>query len=397
MARITAKQRRRAGREAQAMATEADIARAISGASDTEAAQILQGAGINQTSTTSPVVVEEPVVDAPQMPRGVAGAEWKPTPGGGFELQVQGMNVKDWNKGVAAGNIKVEGGKTVVSPAGPSSLFDKNAFEIVKGLLRQYNLEGLESVVYEWMDRGIGDDAATAMLRETGAYKERFYGNELRRLAGKNMLDEGTYLTLENDYLEWANYYGITGYFGTDPKQRRSKFATLIGNDINVPEFKERIDTAITRVQRADPSVKNALRDFYNIGDNDLVGYFLDPKENLKILQEKVTAAEIGGAAIGQGLTSSRMRAEELARLGIDRAEAVRGYSEIAQDLPTAQKLSQIYSEEGIDYTQRTGEEEEFQKLASARRAKERLKVREASEFAGSTRGVLGGGAAGLI
>ena len=399
MARITRRQRQRAASEAMAMQTDADLTRAISGAGDVEAAQILQGAGINQTSTTSPVVEEEPVVSTPRMPKGVAGAEWKLTPTGGFELQVQGMPVQDWNEAVTTGEIKVEDGKTVV-PSGPTSLFDKNAFEIVKGLLRQYNLEGLEPVVHKWMNEGIGSEAATAMLRETGEYKERFYGNELRRLAGKNMIDEGTYLTLENDYLEWANYYGITGYFGTDPKQRRSKFATLIGNDINVPEFKERIDTAITRVQRADPSVKNTLRDFYSITDTDLVGYFLDPKENVKVLQEKVTAAEIGGAATAQGLATGRARAEDLARFGVDRATAITGYRDIAGALPRGQMLGGIYREEGIDYTQQTAEEEEFKGMESAQRARRRLAEREAATFGGASaiaRGSLGSGTAGAI
>lgn len=411
MARITRKQRQRAASEAMAMQREADLARAISGASDTEAAQILQGAGINPTSTTSPVVqrpftktLEELVARAISggTEADVAAAISALTPTVTEELVVGSGESGTGGSGSGAGGAGSGSGTgdDDVPPPGPSSLFDKNAFEIVKGLLRQYNLEGLENIVFKWMNEGIGSEAATAMLREEKEYKERFYGNELRRLAGKNMIDEGTYLTLENDYLEWANYYGITGYFGTDPKQRRSKFATLIGNDINVPEFKERIDTAITRVQRADPSVKNTLRDFYNITDTDLVGYFLNPKENVKVLQEKVTAAEIGGAATAQGLATGRARAEDLARFGIDRETAIVGYRDIAAALPRGRMLGGIYREEGIDYTQQTAEEEEFKQMESARRARRRLAERETATFGGASaiaRGSLGSSTAGAI
>jgi hypothetical protein len=52
----------------------------------------------------------------------------------------------------------------------------------------------------------------------------------------------------------------------------------------------------------ADPFVKSTLVSFYKITDNDLVNYFLNPKEGLPILEEKVKVAEIGGVAAGLGL-----------------------------------------------------------------------------------------------
>ena len=131
-------------------------------------------------------------------------------------------------------------------------------------------------------------------------------------------------------------------------KKHRVKMGELIGNDIAAPEFKERIDTVVTRVNNADPNIKATLKSFYNIEDTDLVKYFLNPKENLPKLQEKVTAAEIGNEALKQNLITGVTSAENLAKLGITQKEAREGYSTISQILPTASKLGQIYSEEKL-------------------------------------------------
>jgi hypothetical protein len=73
------------------------------------------------------------------------------------------------------------------------------------------------------------------------------------------------------------------------------------------------------------PSIKATLKSFYpEITDADLIGYFLNPKENLPKLQEKVTASEIGAAAVGAGacMKANVATATDLARYGIDQEEA---------------------------------------------------------------------------
>jgi hypothetical protein len=176
--------------------------------------------------------------------------------------------------------------------------------------------------------------------------------------------------------------------------------ANIIGNDIAATEFKDRINTVVTRVNNADPLIKSTLKYFYNINDTDLIGYFLNPKENMPKLQEKVTAAEIGSAAIGQGLISNVTSAEALAKLGITRGKAVEGYGIIAETLPIGEKLSKIYGEEGITYTQATAEEEVFKGMASAERKRKQLAAREFAAFGGGSgvgRTSLGRGTSGAF
>lgn len=266
------------------------------------------------------------------------------------------------------------------------STVDEDAYAILQKTFADYGLDDPEMLkaIQGYMERGLGSEQAGLELRKTTAYINRFRGNEVRRAAGLNVLSEAEYLTLEDSYNETLRAYGLQGYFGTDRKIAQSKMADIIGNDISSTEFADRINIVSTRVNNADPNIKATLRSFYNITDTDLVRYFLDPKENMPKLQEKVTAAEIGFEFGKQGLATSRFAAEEMAKLGIDKAAAAKGAETIAGVLPEATKLGKIYSEEGINYTQQTAEEEVIKGLDSARRKRLKLAEKEIGSFSGS-------------
>ena len=266
----------------------------------------------------------------------------------------------------------------------------QDAFALLKDVFASYGLEELAAQIEGYMREGIGTAQATIKLKQSQPYKDRFYGNELRLAAGRNVISEAEYLDLENSYSETLKAYGLQDYFGTgvtptERKNRQKEIAKIIGNDISAVEFKDRVSTSVDRVKMADPGTKKAFQDFYGIGEADLVKYFLNPTQTLVALKEKATAAEIGGAAIGQNLPATMASAEELARYGINREQAQVGYSTIAQELPTAAKLGQIYSQEGITYGQTEAEQATFKGLASAKRKKEQLVSRETAAFGGSS------------
>jgi hypothetical protein len=178
-----------------------------------------------------------------------------------------------------------------------------------------------------------------------------------------------------------------------DRTVNEAKFSDYIGNDMSPVEFKDRVSTASDRVINADKGIKDTFKTFYpNLTDNDLIAYFLNPTETIGKLKEKATAAEIGGAFTGQGLTTSRMSAEGFAAYGIDRAAALQGAESIAGVLPEATKLGNVYGETGIQYTQQTGEEEFLKSSDAAKRKRNILASKERASFEGSA----GVGAAGL-
>jgi hypothetical protein len=273
----------------------------------------------------------------------------------------------------------------------------RDAFAIIKGVFTQYGLGSLGATIETLMREGYGPEEATLALKTdpkyNTAYIKRFKGNETRRAAGLNVLDESTYLTLEDDYTKTLKAYGLESYFGIDTDTKQSAIADVIGADISAIEFTDRVSTAVDRVKMADPATKKAFQDFYGIGETELVKYFLDPKKALVNLKEKATAAEIGGAAIGQGLSATATSAEDLARFGINREQAQVGYSTIAEELPTAGSLGRIYGESGITYNQADAESATFKGLASAKRKKEQLKQLEEGQFSGSAGTSLGAGA----
>ena len=306
--------------------------------------------------------------------------------------------LEQYNKGLVGGGEE-DGGKEEESGGGedPALAYAKmqdekakrNAFALLKDVFTQYGLSELATTLETLMKEGYEPEEATLALktdvRYNKPYIERFRGNELRRSAGLNVLSEAEYLSLEDDYTKTLKSYGLENYFGTERKIKQSAIADVIGADISAIEFTDRVSTAVDRVKMADSVTKTAFQQFYGIGEADLVQYFLDPKKALVNLKEKATAAEIGGAAIGQGLAATMTSAEDLARFGINRQQAQVGYADIGQDLPTAGSLGRIYSESGITYNQADAESATFKGLASAKRKKEQLRQLEEGQFSGSS------------
>ena len=266
----------------------------------------------------------------------------------------------------------------------------RDAFAALTDLFASYGLESLAGEISGYMTQGLTAAEALIKLKTNpgGAYAKRFAGNFTRVKNGLNAISEAAYIGLENSYASTLKSYGLGNMVSLNREDNYKKFADYIAGDISADEFKDRVDTVVTRVQNADASIKSTLKAFYpEITDADLIGYFLNPKENLPKLQEKVTASEIGAAALGAGagLTTNVTTATDLARYGIDKEEAREGYSTIAGVLPTATKLGDIYNESGIKYAQAEGEAEVFKGSQDAATKRKRLASMERAAFGGSS------------
>jgi hypothetical protein len=263
----------------------------------------------------------------------------------------------------------------------------RDAFAMLTDLFRSYGLEELAGEIADYMKQGLTSAEALIKLKTNpaGAYATRFAGNFERVKKGLNVLSEAEYINLESSYAQTLKAYGLGSMVSSNRKDNYKKFAEFIAADISAVEFKDRIDLAVTRVKNADPFTRNTLKSFYNINDTDLVSYFLNPTENLPKLQQKVTAAEIGGSAVAQGLTTSLTSALSLAEFGVDKAEAQQGYRYIAQALPRGSFLSEISSQGGPAYTQGFAEDVVLRKSGKALTQQEKLIEEETSRFKGSS------------
>jgi hypothetical protein len=255
----------------------------------------------------------------------------------------------------------------------------RSAVAVLTERFEEYGLGSLINKIKDLAIEGATEATISLALRETEEYKERFKANEERIKKGLRVLTPAEYLRVEDGYRQVLRSYGLK-QFDTD-----NYVSQFIANDISPAEFSNRVVTAVQRVQNADPAVSRQLRDYYGIGQTDLVAYALDPTNQLQKIERQVAAAEIGVAAARQGLQAGVSVAEQLAAQGVTEAEAQKGYATIADILPTAEKLSDIYGTTLDAYGQSEAEQEVFNSLASAQRKRQRLTAREVAAFSGSS------------
>jgi hypothetical protein len=243
----------------------------------------------------------------------------------------------------------------------------------------KYGLTSLANKIKELAIQGATEATITLQLQETPEYQQRFAANADRLKRGLAALTPAEYVNVEDSYRQVLRAYGLK-QFDNDAYVRQ-----FIANDMSPTELSNRVVTAVQRVQNADPAISRQLRDFYGIGQADLVAYVLDPEQQFQKIERQVAASEIGVAAARQGLQAGVSVAEQLAAQGVSQAEAQKGYATIADILPTAEKLSDIYGGTLDEYRQAEGEQEVFNSLASAQRKRQRLTAREVAAFSGSS------------
>ena len=265
---------------------------------------------------------------------------------------------------------------------------NKSIYDMLTLELTNLGLSSLVNPLKSIFEEGITDaDTLRLRLSQTPEYQTRFSANADRISKGLRALSPAEYVGLEDQYQNiMRNYTLPESYYTKDPTGKQSGFDQLIGNDVDSTELENRIMIAQNRVQNANSDVTKALKAFYpDITNGDILAYVLDPTNGLDMIKRKVTAAEIGGAALSQGLTTAAQSAEDLARYGINKAQAQQGYEQIAGLLPRASMLADVYKQDA--YTQAVAEAEVFGTGGAASAAERRKKISELekAKFSGSS------------
>jgi len=303
------------------------------------------------------------------------------------------LNKKAGITGGSTGTGAGTGTSAATSAANAEALAKRqSAFDLLREQFAQYGLEGLVDPLKGLIQENVSPSEFAVRLRQTEPYKKRFAANAARIGKGLRALSEAEYIALEDGYQSIMRNYGLpASYYAKGDMGRQEGFEKLISGDVSAAELEDRIMTAQNRVVNAPPQVKEALQRFYpDINSSDILAYTLDPEKGLADIRRKVTAAEIGGAAIGAGLATDVGRAEELAKFGVTAERAREGYQAAVPLIERGSQLAGFYRES--PYTQRTAEEELFGLTgapeASAKR--KRLTSLEQAQFAGQS-GMTGG------
>lgn len=286
----------------------------------------------------------------------------------------------------------------------PGQAARQSAYDLLFEQFSKYGLGSLVEPLKGLITSGVSPAEFTIKLRETPAYQKRFAANAERIKKGLTPLVEGDYLALEDQYQNVMRNYGLPEtYWTRGDLGTQEGFTKLLANDVSAVELENRILTAQDRVLKANPQVLDTLKAFYGdaITNGDILAYSLDPKNALKDIQRKVTAAEIGGAAAAAGLSlgktpeqiaASEARAQMLAGYGVTKQQAMTGFQTVAETAPRASQLSEFYNRP--TYGQMEAEQEVFnlEGAAAARKQRKELVGLEKATFsakAGASKGAL--------
>jgi hypothetical protein len=262
----------------------------------------------------------------------------------------------------------------------------QSAYDLLFQQFNQYGMGALVEPLKQFIQQGLSSAEFTLRLRDTDAYKKRFAANAGRIAKGLSALNEAEYIGLEDQYQNIMRQYGLpASYYARGDMGRQEGFEKFLENDVSAAELEDRVMTAQSRVLNANPEVLASLRSFYpDITNGDILAYTLDPNKALSEIKRKVTAAEIGGAALQAGLQTGLARAEELTAAGVTKAQAQQGFQTVAEVAPRGSQLAEIYGQS--PYTQTTAEAEVFGLAGSVDAARQRKKLTqlETAAFQGS-------------
>lgn len=277
----------------------------------------------------------------------------------------------------------------------------QSAYDILLSEFTRYGLQALVEPLKSLITSGASAAEFGLKLQQTDAYKKRFAANQERINKGLAALSPAEYIALEDQYQNVMRNYGLPAtYYTKDPMGTQQGFEKFLAADVSATELEDRIMTAQNRVINANPEITKALKSFYpDITNGDILAYALNPQQGLSDIKRKVTAAEIGGAALAQGLNQGQTpemarqyatRAEELAGYGVTKEQAQQGFQTVAEIAPRGGQLASIYNES--PYTQATAEAEVFNTAGAAQAAALRKKLTklEQAQFGGSA-GMAGG------
>lgn len=264
-----------------------------------------------------------------------------------------------------------------------------SAFKVLQDTFNAYGLGSLVPVIRTFMEQGLSDDEAVIQLRQTPEYKQRFLGNEGRRAKGLYAYSEAEYLQAEQTYRDLLAQSGLETLASGDT------FAKLIGGAVSPAETQARIQDVFNKIDNADPQLREQIGGYltgYGIGDpniqrTQLASALLMGGTSAQDLVRNIEKAQIKTAALTSGMTlaeeniSSLQKQLETAKTYDVYGTSKKAFGELAQTMPTTEKLAQIYGEDTSNLSNEL-QQEAFFGLQSQRRKK--LQEKEKATFGGS-------------
>jgi hypothetical protein len=316
----------------------------------------------------------------------------------GIERVLYGADARGGTAGAKPGTTATETTTTTVDPNAAQTTFNRqNWKELLKTTLINWGLPTLVPTVQGYIDQGYSGETASLMIQNEPVYQQRFAGNVTRQKAGLPVLSPDEYLATESAYRQSMRAANLPTGFYDDP----SDFSKFIAADVSPAELKSRVDAAALSINNADPYYTSSLSKLYGIDTGNMIAYALDPERALPLINKQVQAAQFGAEAARQGLQVTTPMAETYTGLGVTQQQARQGFEQVAEILPTAQKLSQMTSgAQPVGFEEVTSAVLGGEQSADYKQRLKRLSEIEQSRFSGQAgvgRGSLSRGMSGQI
>jgi len=254
-------------------------------------------------------------------------------------------------------------------------------------LIATFKNNGIDDPAFaEFISTQILNDVSTEdtliKLYDQPAYKTRFPGMDTLRKKNRT-ISEATYIGLENQIVETLKFFDLPKGFYDD----RATLGKIIGNEVSPKEVQDRAQMAQDLARAADPNVRNALMDFYKVGEGAITAYFLNADTALPLLQKSAKAAEIAGIGKSYGFNDFGM--SEAESLGIKdsyakltQTELTKAFGQAANLATTQARLANI--EQGA-YSDREALSATLESDQQALLASQKRSQREQARFGGSS------------
>lgn len=322
---------------------------------------------------------QNPGSQVPVFNGGLAGANPPTRPGGPYPVNFPGGGGNFGNTG-GAGNVNVVNSdpyQNLLKQLQGLNGSERDAYAALDTLFTSYGLASLAPKILDFLQQGFGSDTITVLLQQTPEYKARFKGNDARVANGLQVLTPAEYLSTEASYRQLLQASGLDPAF-----MNEGQYAEWIGKDISPTEIQDRVNLAIQATTQADAGVTQGFAQL-GIHAGDLASYFLNDKNAMPQMQLKLNQAQIIGAGLDTGVQTNTADALKFAQQGVTYQQAQNAYQRVAEVLPTANQLTQIYKNQN-PYGQQQAEQEFVGSNGQASYAREQLGLQEEATFSGA-------------
>lgn len=260
----------------------------------------------------------------------------------------------------------------------------ESAIDILKQKFEELGLSDLWSVALQLVKEGYDASSPAAFITQleaTDQYKERFKANQERIKNNLKPLTPREYVELENTYAELMSDSGLPpGFYDS-----KDDWVGWISKGVAPTEVERRIQMASESMRQSDPEIRRSLQEYYGVGPEGVVAYFLDADRATKVLDKQYRAASFNAAGMRYGMPVDQSLADMAVDAGVDEQTARAGFEKVASESAALSRLGDIYGEQ---VSQSENVAATFNLGASGEQTnakKRRLASRERAAFSGAS------------